>query len=106
METHGEAKWRGGRGCYDVKSIHVKEHARVATRLRGRGRWGGGGAVGECSFDSNSRARQKTGITDARMERAVRELMDGKQHRLRGKDKLERLICRGWGGKEKKQLKI
>lgn len=30
---------------------------------------------------------------DACVERAVQELMDGKQGRLRGKDEPERLIC-------------
>lgn len=34
------------------------------------------------------------GIIDACMERAVQELMDGKQRRLSGKDEPERLICR------------
>lgn len=61
----------------------------VATKLRGVG-----GGREACVFDSNPRARQRTGIIDGCMERAAQELMDGEQHRLRGKDELKRLICR------------
>lgn len=79
---------RRGEHGYDVKSIRVREHA------RGRQASCGGLGRGGCLFDSSPRARQRTGIIDACSERAVQELMDGKQRRLRGKDKLERLICR------------
>lgn len=79
---------RRGEDGYDVKSIRVREHA------RGRQASCGGLGRGGCLFDSSPRARQRTGIIDACSDRAVQELMDGKQRRLRGKDKLERLICR------------
>lgn len=62
METHGGVvapedggTKGGGRDCDDVKSIRVGEHARVSAEPQEAG--GGEG----CSFDSNPRARQRTG---------------------------------------------
>lgn len=79
---------RRGEDGYDVK---IDPSQRTCTQSPAS--CGGLGREG-CLFDSNPRARQRTGIIDACSERAVQELMDGKQRRLRGKDKLERLICR------------
>lgn len=60
----------------------------VSTRLREVG-----GGKDACSIQTLVPDKGR-GIIDACMERAVQELMDGKQRRLRGKDELERLICR------------